>query len=153
MYETSENMVGKEKGIGNKRRVSSQPLLPQQVQAGATASEGYVMYPFHALGADKIFTGYDSLAQWMTGHQQIIIDGYGGIFWKEVQHCLQAAFEAKGVQVHWIDVSTCMKKEEVVDKMVAPFLGTEESVWGTRCNFRLSDFFNMNELLSLQAGK
>src|SRR4051794_4257000 len=102
MYETSENMV--EKRSGNKRRVSSQPLLPQQVQAGATTSDGYHMYPFHALGADKIFNGYDSLAQWMTGHKQIIIDGYGGIFWKEVRQCLQTAFEAKGVKVQWIDV-------------------------------------------------
>lgn len=150
MYETSENMVDKEKGTGNKRRVSSQPLLPQQVQAGATASEGYNMYPSHALGADKIFNGYSSLAQWMTGHKQIIIDGYGGIFWKEVKHCLHTAFEANGVKVHWIDVGACMKKEEAIDEMVTPFLGTEDSVWGTRCNFKLSDFFNMNELLSLQ---
>ncbi|MBO9204912.1 MULTISPECIES: class I mannose-6-phosphate isomerase [Niastella] len=151
MYETSENMVDKEKDIGNKRRVSSQPLLPQQIQVPATASREYNMYPFHTLGADKIFDGYHSLAKWMTGHQQIIIDGYGGIFWKEVKQCLQTALQANGMNVHWIDVSTCMKKEEVIDEMVAPFLGIEDSVWGTKCNFKLSDFFNMNELLSLQS--
>ena len=83
-----------EKGTGSKRRVSSQPLLPQQAQAGVATSDGYHMYPFHALGADKIFNGYDSLARWMTGHKQIMIDGYGGIFWKEVKQCLQTAFEA-----------------------------------------------------------
>jgi mannose-6-phosphate isomerase class I len=150
MYETSENMVDKEKGTGNKRRVSSQPVLPQQVPAEATTSESYTMYPFHSLGADKIFNGYNSLAQWMSGHKQIIIDGYGGIFWKEVKQCLQTAFEATGIKVHWIDVSTCFKKEEAIDALVAPFLGTDNSVWGTRCNYKLSDFFNMNELLSLQ---
>jgi mannose-6-phosphate isomerase class I len=148
MYETSGNRVGKDTGI--KRRVSSQPILPQQVQVGATASDEYHMYPFHALGADKIFYGYTSLAQWMTGHKQIMIDGYGGIFWKEVKQCLQTVFESNGVKVQWIDVSACMKKEEVIDEMVAPYLGTEDSVWGTKCNFRLSDFFNMNELLALQ---
>ncbi len=65
MYETSENIVGKSKGAGSKRRVSSQPLLPQQVQTGEAANGGYNMYPFHALGADKIFNGYASLAQWI----------------------------------------------------------------------------------------
>ena len=150
MYETSDNIVGKSKGAGSKRRVSSQPLLPQQLQAGTASSEGYNMYPFHALGADQIFNGYDSLAQWMAGHKQIIVDGYGGILWKEVKHCLQAAFQSKGIQVHWIDVSTCMKKEEEIDGMVAPFLGTEDSVWGTKCNYSLADFFNIDDLLSLQ---
>ena len=150
MYETSENRVDKEKGTGNKRRISSQAVLPQQVTAGATTCESYNMYPFHSLGADKIFNGYNSLAQWMSDHKQIIIDGYGGIFWKEVKQGLQTVFEAKGIKVHWIDVSTCMKNEETIDAMVAPFLGTDDSVWGTRCNFKLSDFFNMNELLSLQ---
>jgi mannose-6-phosphate isomerase class I len=150
MYETSENIIGKGKGKGSKRRVSSQPLLPQHIKTGTSSGEGYNMYPFHALGADKIFSGYASLAQWMAGHPQIMLEGYGGIFWKEVRQCLQTEFEAKGIRVHWIDVSTCMKKEEVIDAMVAPFLGAEESVWGTRCNCRLSDFFNMGDLLSLQ---
>jgi mannose-6-phosphate isomerase class I len=150
MYETSDNIVGKSKGAGNKRRVSAQPLLPQQIQAGTGSGEGYNMYPFHALGADKIFNGYASLAQWMSAHRLIILDGYGGIFWKEVKQCLQAAFMSKGISVHWIDVSTCMKKEEEIDEMIAPFLGTEDSLWGKKCNDTLADFFNLNDLLSLQ---
>jgi mannose-6-phosphate isomerase class I len=78
------------------------------------------------------------------------MDGYGGIFWKEVKQCLQAEFQAKGYKVHWIDVTTCMKKDEAIDEMVAPFLGSEDSVWGTRCNFKLNDFFNINDLAALQ---
>ena len=150
MYETSDNIVGKSKGAGSKRRVSSQPLLPQQLQAGSASSEGYNMYPFHTLGADQIFNGYASLAQWMAGHKQIIVEGYGGILWKEVKQCLQAEFLAKGIRVHWIDISTCMKKEEVIADMIAPFLGTPDSVWGTKCDCTLADFFNMSDLLSLQ---
>src|SRR5947209_2661388 len=111
MYETSENIIGKGKGKGSKRRVSSQPLLPQHIKTGTSSAEGYNMYPFHALGTDKIFSGYASLAQWMAGHRQIMLEGYGGIFWKEVRQCLQTEFEAKGIRVHWIDLSTCMKKE------------------------------------------
>jgi mannose-6-phosphate isomerase class I len=153
MYETSENIVGKSKGAGSKRRVSSQPLLPQQVQTGETANGGYTMYPYHSLGADKIFNGYASLAQWILSHRVVIIDGYGGIFWKEVKQCLQTEFTTKGTQVNWIDVSTCLKNEEAIDELVAPFLGTPDSVWGTRFNGTLADFFNMDALTSLQVDK
>ncbi|OQP49987.1 class I mannose-6-phosphate isomerase [Niastella populi] len=153
MYETSENIVGKSKGAGSKRRVSSQPLLPQQVQAGKTAGGGYNMYPYHSLGTDKIFSGYASLAQWILSHRVVIIDGYGGIFWKEVKQCLQTEFNAKGKQVNWHDVSTCLKKEEAIDELVAPFLGTPDSVWGTRFKGTLADFFDLNELASLQVDK
>src|ERR1044072_4045953 len=90
MYETSENIEGKSKGAGNKRRISSQPLLPQQIKTGEFTDGGYNMYPCHSLGAGKIFGGYASLVQWMLQHPVVIIDGYGGIFWKEVKQCLQA---------------------------------------------------------------
>jgi len=153
MYETSENIAGKSKSADSKRRVSSQPLLPQQIQKGEAANGGYNMYPYHSLGAGKIFNGYAALAQWMLQHPVVIIDGYGGIFWKEVKHCLQAEFKTTGVKVHWIDVSACMKTEEVIDEMVAPFMGTADSVWGARFKGKLADFFNMNELATLQADK
>jgi mannose-6-phosphate isomerase class I len=114
------------------------------------SGEGYDMYPFHALGAGKIFSGYATLAQWITGHKQIVIDGYGGIFWEEVKQCLQMELQATGCKVHWIEVSACMKKEEVIDEMVAPFLGSEDSVWGTKCNLNLESFFNIADLAALQ---
>ena len=153
MYETSENIAGKSKGADSKRRVSSQPLLPQQVRSEETAGGGYNMYPYHSLGAGKIFSGYSSLAQWILSHRVVIIDGYGGIFWKEVKQCLQTEFKTKEKQVNWLDVSTCLKKEEEIDALVTPFLGTADSVWGTRFNGTLADFFNLNKLASLQVDK
>src|SRR5581483_1052681 len=123
MYET-DNRVGK--GAVNKRRISSQPLLPQQWKSGPAKKNAYEMYPFHSLGNDKIFHGYESLAQWITGHKQIVIDGYGGIFWKEVKQCLQTQLEAKGFSIHWIEVSHYLKSETAILQMVAPFLGTKE---------------------------
>ncbi|WP_205510683.1 class I mannose-6-phosphate isomerase [Longitalea arenae] len=149
MYETSENIVGKSKGAGSKRRVSSQSLLPQQMHTDAITNGGYNMYPAHGLGANKIFSGYGSLAKWIAEHRQIIIDGYGGIFWKEVKQCLQTELQALGKKVQWIDVSTCMKKEEQIETMVTPFLGAPDAVWGTKYNGTLNDFFNEQALLSL----
>ena len=151
MYETTGNMVGKSKGTASKRRVSSQPVLPQQLHEKGQQGTGYDMYPYHALGSGKIFSGYQSLAEWMLTQKQVIIDGYVGIFWKEVKQCLQAAFDAKGVQVQWIDVVAYMKSDEEVQTLVQPSLGTADSVWGTRATISLQDFFNIDALKSQAA--
>jgi mannose-6-phosphate isomerase class I len=148
MYETTDNTVGK-KG-GNKRRTSSQPLLPQQLPANALPQHAYNIYPYHALGNDRIFHGYGSLAQWIAGHKQVVIDGYGGIFWKEVKQELQKQLQAKGHTVHWIDVSSCMKPEADIQQMLAPWLGTSNSLWGKRYEGVLADFFDVDALLALQ---
>jgi mannose-6-phosphate isomerase class I len=149
MYETTDNIVGKSKGPGTKRRVSSQPLLPQHLKKDAEQGTGYNMYPYHALGAGKIFSGYQSLADWILTHKKVVIDGYGGTFWKEVKQCLQTHLLAKGVKVEWIDVSACMKSEAHIQAMVEPFLGTPNAVWGKRINCTLEDFFNRDALLSV----
>lgn len=141
MYETTGNKVEKSKGKGSKRRVSSQPLLPQQVSLKQQQDAGYDMYPFHALGSGKIFSGYDSLAVWIATQKMVVIDGYVGIFWKEVKQCLHEQLDARGLQVQWTDASALMKPAETIQQMVAPFLGSPDSVWGTRTTLALEDFF------------
>jgi Phosphomannose isomerase len=141
MYETTGNMVGKSKEKESKRRISSQALLPQQVSVTQQQDAGYNMYPFHALGSGKIFSGYDSLAEWISRQQCVVIDGYGGIFWKEVKQCLQEQLGAKGLQVAWTDVSNFLKPADIIQKMVEPFLGHPGSVWGKRTSLELKDFF------------
>lgn len=150
MYETTGNIEKQIKGTADKRRVSSQPLLPQQLQKDAEQGAGYNMYPYHTLGSGKIFSEYESLAGWIAKHKQVVIDGYGGIFWKEVKQCLQVQFQSRGIHVQWVDVSNCLKSEETIQSMVAPFLGAAGSVWGKRTTCTLQDFFNTDALQELQ---
>lgn len=122
--------------------------MPQQVKTNGQANDHYHLYPAHSIGAGKIFTGYPSLAQWISQHRQVIIDGYSGVAWKEVQQCLQTAFEQEGYSVNWIDVHGLMKSPAAIQRLAAPFLGTPGAVWGTKCTHTLEDFFRMDQVLA-----
>ena len=123
-------------------RSGSQPLLPRHIAAVGTG-DGYRIYPYHSLGAGKIFSGYASLASWMALHKRVMLDGYGGVLWKEVQHGLQANFDKKALKVCWMNIDAYLKPAAEIQAMVEPFLGAPNSLWGTRCSRRLVDFFDL----------
>ncbi|MCD4671063.1 MAG: class I mannose-6-phosphate isomerase [Anaerolineaceae bacterium] len=51
-----------------------------------------------------------------------------------------------GKKAHWVDVATILKPEEEINKLVAPYLGGDDPIFGTRCDLRLKDFFVIEEL-------
>ncbi|MBV4358214.1 class I mannose-6-phosphate isomerase [Pinibacter aurantiacus] len=138
-----------EKEISTKEKVATQFTMPQHVDVTNKLNE-YDIFPFHSLGSKKIFSGYNSLAKWMAGHRQIIIDGYSGVMWNEVTACLQQSFAELGCNVKWISVEECMKSTDEIQAMVAPFLGSPGSVWGTRSNINLQQFFETEKLAKVQ---
>jgi mannose-6-phosphate isomerase class I len=148
MYESTAKVAGKTEWIDNKHRVTLQPLMPQQVKTGGKVNGHYNLYPSHSLDAGKIYSGYPSLAKWIIQQGQVIIDGYSGVAWKEVQACLQAAFDQEGCQVQWTDVSSMMKSPAAIQQLVQPFLGAADSVWGTKCIHTLEDLFCMDQLVT-----
>jgi len=79
-------------------RKSSQFLMPVQLNGSDTAKVEYNIYPVHSLGTDKIFNGYNSLAQYIVGQKTVVIDGYDGIFWKRIQISLNKYFTAQGLK-------------------------------------------------------
>ncbi|NEU08542.1 hypothetical protein GZH53_09495 [Flavihumibacter sp. R14] len=129
------------------RRKSLQPLLPQQITTSKHAE--YDIYPYHSIGTGEIFRGYDSLADWITGKQTVLIDGYVGVFWEEIQCLLNAEFERKGLKVKWHFPEDYMKRDNAVQELVDPFLGDADSVWGTKTGLDLKDFFNTDGLDTL----
>lgn len=110
---------------------------------------GYDIYPAHPLGSGKIKTGYDSLATWIAAHPVVLIEGFSGVHWNEVQIELEEALRKTGRNVTWIKASDYLKPEAEVEGLVAPFLGERDAVWGTRTNLRLEDFFQLDRLKSI----
>ncbi|MCC8407917.1 class I mannose-6-phosphate isomerase [Mucilaginibacter sp. UR6-1] len=121
-------------------RSGLQPLMP--AKAG-NKPDGYDIYPFHNVGEGKILSGYNSLVRWMTGHKFVALDGYAGVFWDDVQGYLQHEFDLLGVTVTWIKMSDYLKPVEQVQQMVAPYLSSPGSVWGTKASLILSDFYDL----------
>jgi mannose-6-phosphate isomerase class I len=124
-------------------RTGMQPLMP--VKAGADKPAGYNIFPYHSVGGSKIFNGYPSLAAWMADKKFVALDGYAGVFWNDVKQYLEEEFERQGLAVNWISTAGYLKSPAEVQKMVAPYLGTQNSVWGTKTALQLSDFYNVDQ--------
>ncbi|MBT6005244.1 MAG: class I mannose-6-phosphate isomerase, partial [Prolixibacteraceae bacterium] len=99
---------------------------------------------------DKIFAGFESLASEIQNHKTIIIDGFLGVFYKNIKEQLQNNFEKRGLKINWIDISEALIPEPEIDKLVASFLGGGDPIFGTRTTLDLIDFFQVGELESLR---
>lgn len=128
------------------RSVAVQPLLPLQLNGKRTGA--YDIYPTHVLEKGKIHAGYEGLVEWMTGHKQVLIDGYTGILWEEVYEALSEVFNRKGVSVSWHFAKDVMKED--ISAMIAPFTGEKGTVWGTRTDLRLEDLFCADKLVAMR---
>lgn len=130
-------------------RSSLEPILPQQIINHAKIN-GYDIYPYHSLGKDKIFSGYDSLVTWIIEQGTVLIDGFNGVFFDDVQQALAEEFQERGISVQWINTQSMMKGTAEVQNLVEPFLGVPKSVWGKKCTLNLTDFFDMDQLTQTQ---
>ncbi|MCF6333913.1 MAG: class I mannose-6-phosphate isomerase [Draconibacterium sp.] len=128
-------------------RKSSQFLMPAKKQK--EEKERYDLYPTHPVGEGKIFEGFESLATEIQKNKTIIIDGYLGVFYKDIKENLQTIFENKTIKTNWIDFSQALKPEDEIDKLIAPFLGGNDPVFGTRTTLDLVDFFQLEKLNDL----
>jgi mannose-6-phosphate isomerase class I len=148
MFEISNREVGLTEWRHSRFRKSAQAIMPYRVSNKSHKNDGYAIYPYHSLGQDVIFNGYDSLVDWMAGHSSVIIDGFSGVLWEDVQSCLDEAFNKKGLKIRWIKSSEFLRPSSEVEKLVAPFLGERDSVWGTKSTLQLEDFFHLDKIRS-----
>ncbi|MDN5286481.1 MAG: hypothetical protein JWR38_2755 [Mucilaginibacter sp.] len=127
-------------------RKTSQCLMPVKLSGFNIAEGEYNIYPACSLGKGKIYNGYDTLAQYIINQKTVVIDGYDAVFWKRIQISLNKYFTAKGLTVNWVETSAYLKPASVIETLVAPFMGTTDAVWGTRCTLSLHDFYRLDEL-------
>lgn len=133
-----------------KWRNSTQPLLQQHVYESSTEDNSYNSMPYHKLGKGKIYSGFGSLVAWIIEQKNVLIDGYGGVFFSDIQEEVQKKLEENGFSVKWHFTADYFKSESEVEKMVKPFLGGAEDVWGFKTNLNLKDFFKIDEFLGLE---
>lgn len=125
--------------------------MPAETKGKQTLPAGkYDMYPFAQLGAGKIHSGYASLANWMTGHQVVLIDGYIGNDWEFMAAALERELLAAGVAANFVYTSSMMRSADEIQTLVAPFLGEKGTVWGRKAAIKLEDIFDKNKLNNIQ---
>jgi hypothetical protein len=79
----------------------------------------------------------------------VIIDGFQGIFWKQVRQDLDTELRSLGITAAWTDVSGALLPEKTIDALIEPFLGGDDPIFGTRFTGELIDFFDAEKLTSL----
>lgn len=141
-------------------RKTTQELAPARVQPSPRDSsrDSYDLYPGFPIGSGKIQSGFaslaqrlaQSLAQSLTGERIVVIDGYIGVFWEDLCEQLDAALAELDVTANWYDVSTVMRPDQEIEARVAPFLGGDDPVFGSRYPGALSDWFSPKGLAGLQ---
>jgi hypothetical protein len=53
----------------------------------------------------------------------------------------------------WISVNQALKEDAQISRMIAPFLGGDDTLFGKRTNQKLEDFFDLQKLKSIQPDK
>ena len=128
-------------------RKTNQYLLP--VQKPDAPHGRYDIYPVHRLGEGEIFAGFESLADEVSKHKSVIIEGYIGVFFEDIRHKLQLHFDRMNIKVRWFNVAAFLLPEEEINRKTAPFLGGDDPLFGTRTTLNLSDFFYLEKIRNI----
>lgn len=130
------------------KRSTTQFLMP--FQKGEEIASGYDIYPSLKLEEGKISNDLKSLAREIALQKVVMIDGYIGVFYECFREGLDVALKAMGKNVHWVNSEEALKPEMVINELIAPFMGYEDSIFGTRATISLNDYFDQEKLHSLQ---
>lgn len=124
-------------------RKTKQLLLPveKKQQPGS-----YDPYPVYDLGHDKIHCDFKSLAERLDGNKTIIVDGYIGVRFRVFAEKLSEAFVFLGKKALMWDVTAAFRPEAEIDKLIEPYLGGDDPIFGFRAQIELADFFDKEKL-------
>jgi rRNA maturation RNase YbeY len=127
-------------------RKTTQPLAPA-IQPGLDRL--YNLYPGYPIGAGEIELGFGPLAERLASHERVVIDGMGGVMWGDFRERLQRALVLCGVKFEWLDVREALKPATEIERLIEPFLGGDDPLFGSRNRRSFRDFFIPEKLQSL----
>lgn len=107
----------------------------------------YDIYPVFHLPDHSVYSGINSLVNYITEQKTVIIDGYAGIFWEKLKQDIKNYLPA-GLKVNIQDTNEWLLPQREIEKLVTPYLGEKDAVWGTKCDRALSDFFDQDKIAS-----
>lgn len=103
---------------------------------------GYDIFPTFPLPPGQIESGFDALAARLASQRQVTVDGDSGAPWSELRAGLSAALARRGVAAAWIAAADGLRPQQDIERLVAPFLGGADPLFGTRFTGELADFFD-----------
>ncbi|MDR1371058.1 MAG: ROK family protein [Dysgonamonadaceae bacterium] len=129
-------------------RKTTQFLAPEK---STVSHQGdYDIYPAFPVGTGKIKEGVEALADWIAQHEQVVIDGYVGVFWEQLVESINIELNKKGKKAYWHHISAAMRPLNEINEMVAPFLGGDDPVFGKITDKKLIDWFDEDKLKKIK---
>jgi len=129
-------------------RSTTQLLMPYQ--KNGNIPESYYIYPSFKLDEKQIFTDFELLAHKILSQKVVIADGYIGVYFELFREKLQQIANREGIRVNWVNIEDAFKPEPEIDSLIEPFMGDEDSIFGTRATISLNDYFDRERLNGLQ---
>jgi mannose-6-phosphate isomerase class I len=123
-------------------RKTSQFLMPA---LKPTVEKGrYDIYPAYNIGEGKIVRDISTIASIIAKEKLVLIDGFSGVFFDLLKTELDSILICKyDIAAQWISTSDFLKPEEEINKMISPFLGGDDPLFGTRTLLSLRDFYDI----------
>jgi mannose-6-phosphate isomerase class I len=107
----------------------------------------YDIYPVFNIGCGRINRGFDTLAEKIAGERVVIIDGFTGVLFDEFRMGLDLLLKSRyRIETRWIDAGEFLKSEEEINRILIPYLGGDDPLFGTRCDLKLIDFFDQEKI-------
>ncbi len=131
-----------------RRRNTTQYIMPYQ--KSEKGKNGYDIYPSFALGDQLISAGFRSLASRISSSGTVIIDGYAGVFYEDFRERLNQELESMGIRSNWVSMEDVFRPEDEINELIRPFMGDEDSIFGTRATLELKDFYDFSRLESMK---
>ncbi|MBX9724126.1 MAG: class I mannose-6-phosphate isomerase [Candidatus Obscuribacterales bacterium] len=125
-------------------RKTTQELAPAEVCPLPPGD--YNIFGSFPLGPGQISVGFTALAQILSVRGQVVIDGYGGVFWSNFRAQLEIALNRIGVRASFVEVNHRFKSESQINELIAPFIGGDDPLFGKRFDGNLEDFFAIEKL-------
>lgn len=125
-------------------RGTEQPLIP--IRKSKRGEGGYDIYPTYQLEDNFIFEGFNTLASRIEKSRLIIIDGYVGVDYEWFRKNLDKALRLIGIKALWWETSAAMKASETIDKLIYPFLGGDDPLFGKKATISLFDYYDLDKL-------
>ena len=132
-------------GSWRKSRQKLMPLAKPHVPPGQ-----YDLYPTTDLGGGKVSSGFDALADEIVRRQRVTIDGYVGVFFDDLRASLDAVLRSRGSEPIWYEARAALKPVAEINRLVEPFLGGDDPLFGTRFTGQLADFFDADALTAIK---
>jgi mannose-6-phosphate isomerase class I len=130
-------------------RKTQQCLLPEVKPL--TQKGRYDIYPVFRLGSEKILSGFESLARVISHEKIVIIEGYTGAFYEDFEKRLNEYLQVLNLKISWIHSTRYLKDPEIINKLISPFTGGDDPLFGKRTNLMLEDFFDLEALMGAQS--